>query len=192
MKRTKTLLVSSFFASFLSLVIFSCSNNEKTDADTNTTSTVQVDSSVVDTISSNTRTVKKKIAAESYYYKTLVTFEKGKTTFELDDLPDWTNKKVNLVVLYEANAPWAEIFHSGTLEITGNDQMNTLMDSYSLQIIKQFNIDDSNEGIVMEPTLMLANPIETAREVSMVDHVLMVNIKEVPTVKSKVTADAEK
>lgn len=190
MKRIKILSVFSFLISFSSLFLISCTNSEATD--TTITTTVKVDSSITDTISSGTRTVKKKIAAESYYYKNLVTFEKGKTTTKLEDLANLTDKKVNLVVLYEADAPWAQIFNSGAFEITGNDQMNALMTSYNLQIIQQFAIDDSNEGIVMEPTVILNNPIETAREVSMVDHVLMVHIKEVPNTINKVTADTEK
>lgn len=187
MKPIKILLVFSFL---FSLILISCTNNEA--ADTTTTTTAKSDSSITDTISSGTRTVKKKIAAESYYYKNLVTFEKGKTSTKLEELANLVDTKVNLVVLYEADAPWAQIFNSGAFEITGNDQMNTLMESYNLQIIQQFAIDDSNEGIVMEPTLMLKNPIETAREVSMVEHVLMVHIKEVPSDTSKVTADTEK
>lgn len=190
MKRIKTLLVFSFFASFLSLTIVSCTNNETTN--TADATTMKADSSITDTSSLGTRTVKKKIAAKSYYYKSLASFEKGKTTLELEDLAGLADKKVSLVVLYEASAPWAEIFNSGKFEITGDDHMNGLIDSYNLLITKQFAIDDANEGIVMEPKATLEDPIEAAREVSMVDHVLMVHVKEVPTPTNTVTADTEK
>lgn len=190
MKRIKTLLVWSFFASFLSLIIVSCTN--ETTTNTTNTTTVTSDSSIADTSAMGTRTVKKKVAAKSYYYKNLASFEKGKTTLELEDLADLTDKKVSLVVLYEANAPWAEIFNSGKFEITGDDHMNGLMQSYNLQIIQQFAIDQANEGIVMEPKLTLENPIEAARELSMVEYVLMVHVKEVPKSTSTVTADTEK
>ncbi|MBL4648126.1 MAG: hypothetical protein JKY03_00215 [Aureispira sp.] len=191
MRRIKKILAFSFFASFLSLIVISCTNKETTET-TTTTSTVKVDSSITDTLSSGTRTLKNNIAAKSYYYKNLATFEKGKTTFELEDLANMTNKEISLVVLYEANAPWAEVFKSGIFEITGDDQMNGLMESYDLEIIKQFAIDGSYEGIVMEPKSILQNPIEAAREVSMVDHVLMVHIKEVPIITNTNTADTEK
>ncbi|MFT5647420.1 MAG: hypothetical protein ACI976_002110 [Aureispira sp.] len=185
MKRIKTLLVFSFFTTFLSLIVISCTNDKTPD-------TVKVDSSSTPTLSLGTRTVKKNIAAKSYYYKNLVTFEKGATTFELEDWANLINKKISLIVLYEAHAPWAEVFKPGKLEITGNDQMNGLMESYNLEIIKQFAINDSNEGIVMVPKSILENPIETARKISMVDHVLMVHIKEVPTPTNIATSGTEK
>lgn len=190
MKHIKILLIFGFFASFLSLTTVSCTNNETTD--TTSATTVKADSSIADTSSLGTRTVKNKVAAKSYYYNNLASFKKGKATLELEDLASLAGKKVSLVVLYEANAPWAEFFNSGKFEVTGNDHMNGLMDSYNLQITQQFAIDDANEGIVMEPKTALENPIEAAREVSMVDHVLMVHLKEVPTSTNTVTADTEK
>ena len=192
MKRIKNLLIFSFFASFLSLGIISCTNNEDYKNTIDTTTTTIVDSSVIKTLSLGTRAVKKQIAAKSYYYKNLATFEKGQATFELEDLANWTDKKVNLVILYEANAPWAEILNLGEFEITGDDLMNGLMEPYDLEIIKQFTIDGSNKGIVMEPKSNLKNPSEVAREVSMVDHVLMVHLKKVPTATNLVTVDIEK
>jgi len=94
-------------------------------------------------------------------------------------------------VLYETNAPWAEIFNSGKFEITGDDHLNGLMESYNLQIIQQFAIDDANEGIVMQPTVILDDPVEAAREISMVDHVLMVHVKEIPASTNAAIADTE-
>ena len=70
MKRIKNLLVFSFLASFSSLIAVSCSSNETTDTASTvvkTTETIaKVDSSINDTISLGTRTVKKQIAAKSY------------------------------------------------------------------------------------------------------------------------------
>ena len=59
--------------------------------------------------------------------------------------------------------------------------LNGLMDSYELEIVKQFEIDDTNEGFVLEPNTMLENAVETAREISMIEHILMVQVKEVPS-----------
>jgi hypothetical protein len=186
MKRIKTVLTFSFFASFLSLIVISCTSTNDETTSTTDIATVRINSPIKDTRNAN------KIAAKSYYYKNLVTLEKGKTTFELDDLANLVNKKVHFVVLYKADAPWAEIFQSGEFEITGDDQMNGLMAAYDLKIIKRFTIDGSNEGIVMEPKSILENPIEAALKVSMVEHVLMVNIKEVPTTTTTLTVDTEK
>lgn len=189
MKRIKTLLVLSFFTSFLSLTVISCSYDKTPET---ITDTVKVDSSRARIVSLGTRAIKKNIAAKSYYYKNLATFEKGETTFQLEDWANLINKKISFVVLYEANAPWAEILKSGELKITGDDQMNGLMASYDLEITKQFAIDDSNEGIVMVPKSILENPIETARKISTVDHVLMVHIKEVSPPANTVTSGTEK
>ncbi|WP_052595132.1 hypothetical protein [Aureispira sp. CCB-QB1] len=189
MKRIKTLLVFAVFASLLSLVVVACTNNE---ASNTTDTTTKADSSIIDTSTLGTRTVKKKVAAKAYYYKSLASFEKGKVSLELEDLASLADKKVSLVVLYEANAPWAQIFSSGEFSITGDDHLNGLMESYNLQIIQQFAIDDANEGIVMEPKEILEDPIEAAREVSMVEHVLMVHVKEVPESTSTAIADTEK
>lgn len=190
MKRVKTLMVFFLLTSFLSLTVVSCTNNEEETKTTNTTTTS--DSSIVDTSSLGTRTVTKKISAQAYYYKSLASFSKGAATLELDDLATLADKKVSLVVLYESNAPWAEVFNSGKYEITGNDHLNGLMESYNLEITQQFAIDDENEGIIMQPKENLDDPIEVAREVSMIDHVLMVHLKEVPPATSTVTADTEK
>lgn len=127
-----------------------------------------------------TRSSKKKVAARAYYHKNIVSFSKGKPTIDLKTIADLTNTPVNLVVLYEARAPWAQIFKSGVLEITGNQKLNRILDTYGLQITQQFAIDNSNEGIVMEPLTSLEDPLKTAQDISEVDHVLMVHIKELP------------
>ena len=89
-------------------------------------------------------------------------------------------QNVNLVVLYESNAPWADVFSTGNVSKTGDDKFNGLMDSYQLVIARQFELDEFNEGLVLEPNADLSNPVEAAREISMIDHVLMVHVKEVP------------
>ena len=40
--------------------------------------------------------------------------------------------------------------------------------------------DDDTEGLVLDPLESIENPIEAAREISLIDNVLMVQIKEVP------------
>jgi len=181
----KRILTFSFFTCFLSWSAISCTNNGTIKTTTTATTTSKVDSSIIGTRNAN------KIAAKSYYYKNLARLEKGKITLESDDWTNVIDKKIHFVVLYKANAPWAEVFKSGIFDITGNDEMNGLMASYDLKIIKQFSIDPSNEGIVIEPKIILENPIEAALKISMVEYVLLVNIKEVPTTNTT-TVDPEK
>jgi hypothetical protein len=62
------------------------------------------------------------------------------------------------------------------------------METYQLEIVKQFDLDDDNEGFVLEHIgELLDNPIEMARELSMVDYVFMVHIKEIPSDDDTVT-----
>ena len=101
---------------------------------------------------------------------------------------DFEGKAVNLVVLYDTEAPWADVFNSGDVSKTGDDKFNSLLGMYDLAIIKQFELDEMNEGIVLEPNASISDPVEAAREISMIDYVMMVHVKEVP---SEVTATAD-
>ena len=127
----------------------------------------------------NTRSTQQRIEAEAYHYKTIAAFRDGEAE-HLADLAALQGKPINFVILYEALAPWAEVFGTGQYQQTGDDHLNGLMESYNLEIVKQFAIDDENEGLVLEPNNAIENPIEAAKELSMVDHVLMVEVKEVP------------
>ena len=128
-----------------------------------------------------TRAVKKKVAAEAYYYRTLASFVNGSLTLTIMDEPEYNVQQVNLVVLYEASAPWAELLDAGLPQVTGNNNLNDLLQSYDLQIVKQFTIDRNNKGLVLESSEKLYDPVETARRLSLIEHVLMVNIKEIPS-----------
>lgn len=171
MKVLNNLLQFGFLA-ILSIMVVSCSSDQTKTADT---STKDVESTEI-----NTRSASSKVAAKAYYYKSLATFKDGFADVDLNTLATLEGKKVNLVVLYEADAPWAEIFNSGRYDQTGNDTFNGLMASYELDIVQQFAIDEDNEGLVLEPNALLENPVEAARELSLVESVLMVQIKEVP------------
>ncbi|BDS09428.1 hypothetical protein [Aureispira anguillae] len=181
MKVLKNLLSFSSLV-ILSIMIVSCSSDKTETADANTTD--------VESTELNTRGMVNKVSAKAYYYKSLASFEHGHAKVELKDLASLEGKKVNLVVLYEADAPWAETFNSGKYDKTGDDNLNGLMESYELEIVKQFAIDEDNEGLVLEPNVALENAVETARELSLIDHVLMVHVKEVPQEENEnTTAD---
>lgn len=136
----------------------------------------------------NTRSTQQRIEAAAYHYKTLASFRDGEVQ-HLADAANLAGKKVNFVILYEALAPWAEGFSTGEYTKTGDDHLNGLMEVYSLEIVKQFAIDDENEGLVLEPNKAIENPIDAAKELSLIDHVLMVEVKEVPPAESNSTAN---
>jgi hypothetical protein len=129
--------------------------------------------------------IQKAVAAE-YSYKTLASFQKGKVKIGLSTLADLQNESITLVVLYEAGADWSKVFQTGDYSKTGNDMLNGLMASYGLSITKHFDLDEFNEGIVLDSgTGKVANPVEAAREISMVDGVLMVEVKQAPKAEVK-------
>jgi hypothetical protein len=153
-------------------MVVSCSSDQTETADATTTD--------VESTEINTRSASSKVSAKAYHYTSLATFKEGSADVELAQLAALEGKQVNLVVLYEADAPWAEIFNTGRYEETGDDTFNGLMASYELDIVQQFAIDEDNEGLVLEPSQLLKNPVEAARELSLIEDVLMVQIKEVP------------
>jgi len=134
-----------------------------------------------DSAFTKTRAVKKKVAAEAYYYRTLISLVNGSITSTIvdDNIP--TTGDVNLVMLYEANAPWADVFNNTNLGNTNEVNLNELLESYNLQIVKQFSIDHNNMGLVLASKDPNGDPVEIARNLSMVKHVLMVNIKKIPS-----------
>jgi TATA-box binding protein (TBP) (component of TFIID and TFIIIB) len=97
------------------------------------------------------------------------------------------NKQFNLVVVYESNAPWAAVFNAGKYTKTGNETMNEIMESYELTIIEQIEIDEDNECIVLEINDIFETPMDAARKLSLVDHVVMVYVKEMPQNKNSGT-----
>jgi len=178
MKNLKKFLQFSLILAVASLFAVSCASDQQGTTTTADASETAVEESTDDFA---TRSLSKKVESKAYYYKSLAKFAKGEAKMDLANLADLQGKQVNFVVLYESMAPWAEVFNTGKFNKTGDDTLNGLMDSYELDIVKQFAIDDENEGFVLEPNNILDNAVETARELSMVDHVLMVHVKEVPT-----------
>jgi len=110
-------------------------------------------------------------------HNALASFQEGKLTKDIK-LANLEDKNVNLVVLYDATIPWAAVFNSGNVKKTGDDGFNTLLGKFNLSIVKQFELDADNEGLVLEPNTKITDAIQAAREISMIDGVLMVHVKE--------------
>jgi hypothetical protein len=167
--------IFSFALMFAVLAMFTaCNNTQDNKAEAPTPESIEKTRSMSAT---------KKIAAEAYYYNSLATFTKGEIqkNMKLEDLGgDFEGKAVNLVVLYDTEAPWADVFNSGDVSKTGDDAFNELLGMYNLAIVKQFELDEMNEGLVLEPNASIDDPVEAAREISMIDYVMMVHVKEVP------------
>ncbi|WCL81427.1 hypothetical protein PPO43_15735 [Saprospira sp. CCB-QB6] len=127
----------------------------------------------------------KKVKAKAYYYPSLVAFEKGQSQQDLsltalNKINEMEQKEYNYVVLYDAATSWAEVFSTGDYSQTGNDQFNELLASHNLLIVQQFEVDDMSEGLVLAPNANVDSPVEVARELSLIQDVMMVQLKEVP------------
>ena len=168
---------------FLALALCIAFSSDDTETDT-------VDSSDIESNELSTRGLATVVQSKAYHFKNMAVFENGVSVMTLNDLANMQGKKLNFVLLYDPSTPWASVFSSGNYATTGNDAFNSLMDAYHLEIIEQFEIDDENEGIVLDPFEAVENPIDAAKSLSLIDGVLMVQIKEVPSDKEpSTTAD---
>jgi hypothetical protein len=174
----KNLLNLSFvLAIFTSLVFTSCSADKA--------SNIASQAANVNTNTKTNRTVEVVAAANAiateYSYKTLAAFKNGVSTMDLATVATLQNEKVSLVVLYDSGAKWATNFNAGDFSKTGDDVFNGLMESYELAITKHFELDEFNEGIVLEAAKgQVSDPVAAAREISMVEGVFMVEVKQAP------------
>ncbi|MCH2022962.1 MAG: hypothetical protein MK207_10840 [Saprospiraceae bacterium] len=180
--------ISNFFSFNLIAVVvvmaFSCNTDQNTQ--------IAHHETIIDSKDIHTRSIVKKVTSKSYYFNSLASFQNGEADVDLNNLADLEGKQVNLVVLYASDAPWAEVFNTGRYATTGNETFNALLESYDLSIVEQFELDDESEGIVLESDVLLNAPIEVAREISLIDYVLIVQVKEIPQDDvSEETADVE-
>jgi len=169
-------------------ILASCSSDTTETADTDTT---DVESTDKEPTEYDTRILTSKVSAKAYHYANLVTFKDGLPSENLEKFAALEDKKINLVVLYESDALWAKIFSTGRYDAAANETFNHLMASYDLKFVQQFAINEDNHGLVLAPNTFLENPVEAAREFSLVEHVLMVQIKEVPPSKENPTANPD-
>ena len=75
------------------------------------------------------------------------------------------------------------VYYSGDLSAVMNDKnsyIKTFMDVYNLKLISSFKIDENNSGFTLETKDALDFPIEVAREMSLIDNVLMVEVTHIP------------
>ncbi|MCH2045407.1 MAG: hypothetical protein MK212_14920 [Saprospiraceae bacterium] len=179
--------IKNFFSLSLLIAVVAVFSFSSCSSDKNQ----KVDTSSLD----NTRSLKaEKLSAEikakfekatAIYGKTKAAFAAGDSDMDLSTLANLSEEdgtmNLNLVVLYESSADWAEIFSTGEYAKTGDDKFNGLLESYELVITKQFELDEYSEGLVLEPNSSLDDPVSAAREISLIDNVLMVHVKEVPT-----------
>lgn len=180
MKNLKQLLGISLLSLLMLVVLVSCGGGDDNSTSENI---MQPEETEI-----NTRSQESSLA-KAYHYKDFAKFVKGKAEVELKDMALLAGKLVNLIVIYESTAPWAAGLSDGKYDIIEDDKLNGLISSYDLTVTQQFAIDDENHGIVLESKKQLDNPIEAAREISMLTHILMVHVKDVPSPENTEVAD---
>lgn len=75
------------------------------------------------------------------------------------------------------------VYYNGDLSAVMNDKdsyIKTFMDVYDLKLISTFKIDENNSGFTLEPKTPLDFPTEVAREISLMDNVLMIEVAHIP------------
>lgn len=171
MKSFKKIFQVQFFVALLAvLFLASCSseNNNKMTSSMN--------------VAEANKTRNARAVAAEYQYKSLATFKKGQSSFTLDQMAALAGKQISIVLIYEIEAPWAAAFKEGKLDKTGDDTFNARLEEYSLKIAKQFPIDEAMDALVLEGKEGLdpKAAVDAARDLSMIDHVAMVEVKEIP------------
>lgn len=78
----------------------------------------------------------------------------------------------------EITVSFTVIYTGDLLKITNdNSAFKILLNTYNLEIQRQFKLDEENKGIVLAPVIPLAAPIEVGKEISLIDEVLMVEVQ---------------
>ncbi|MBL4651231.1 MAG: hypothetical protein JKY03_15985 [Aureispira sp.] len=79
------------------------------------------------------------------------------------------------------------VYYSGDLSVVMQDKdsyIKTFMEVYDLRLISTFKIDEENSGFTLEAKKTLDFPTEVAREMSLIDNVLMIEVSHVPVIES--------
>lgn len=96
----------------------------------------------------------------------------AQTTLPTDELPisspERIAKATRFVVYYVGDA-------SKDLA-DPNSYLKTFMDVYELKVVNTFEVGKDNKGFTLQPKHPLDSPNETAKELSMIDGVMMIEI----------------
>lgn len=111
--------------------------------------------------------------------KSLASFEKGELT--VGNLDNLVGKEPAIIVLYDNIAPWAASLQDDTVLKTGNELFDQVLAEQQLVIVKRFELDEMNNGLILEAKASDKTPdfVAAARRLSKVDYVLRVHLKEI-------------
>ena len=75
------------------------------------------------------------------------------------------------------------VYYNGDLSTVMNDDdsyIKTFMEVYNLKLISTFKIDEMNNGFTLEAKEFLEFPTEVAKEMSLIDNILMIEVTHIP------------
>lgn len=81
----------------------------------------------------------------------------------------------------EITVSFTVIYTGDLLKMTtdNNSAFKILLNTYNLEIQRQFKLDEENKGIVLAPVIPLVAPVEVGKEISLINEVLMVEVQNV-------------
>lgn len=96
----------------------------------------------------------------------------AQTTLSVEETPISTPEKV-------AKATRFVVYYTGdaTKDLEDpNSYIKTFMDVYELQVVNTFEVGEDSQGFTLQPKYPLESPNETAKELSLIDGVMMIEI----------------
>ena len=115
---------------------------------------------------------------KSFKFKSLAAFEKGNANLSLEDLELLGNKDIGLVVFFDTDADWANVFNTGVYDKTGDEFLNRILSENNLTIVEQSDFDNTSDMLILEADKKLENPALAAKEISKIRGVQMVHLKD--------------
>ena len=114
-------------------------------------------------------------------YPSVASFKFGRLSADMAKGLDFADKRLSLVVLVETGTPWLAPLRQN-LARTADDKFNGHLEAYQLKIAKYFSVEGKMEALVLEAQEALEPKmaLDAARDLSMIEGVEMVEVKEAP------------
>lgn len=81
------------------------------------------------------------------------------------------------MVMFDRNVSWAADIENGIFGKTTNPEFNKIVADNNLKIIKLFELDESQDGIVLRSNNPINNPEEIVKAMSLIEGVSIVHLK---------------
>ena len=110
--------------------------------------------------------------------QTLIEFIQGQTKNKSIDMQGLSTNDFSYLVFYNANSEWAKPFSLSKFNQVRYEDFNHIIDTFRLEVKDFFKVQDDIFAISILPTTALEEPVELARDISMLNDIQMVLIKK--------------